>query len=468
MRVLLVQHASENTEAYPLGLGIVAAALLEAGHEVDFIDLALAPGDPLAMLAERAGGGEVEALGFTLLTPQYGEFLHLAHRFRSLRPGIPIVAGGPHAQALPEETLRDKGADVAVLAEGERVAPRLFEALARGSGLEEVEGIAFLEPEGTFRMTAPAPQVADLEAVPYPPWELIRPDRYPGRYHGQRYANVLTSRGCPYRCVYCHRGPTGGRRVRMRSIAHVLGEVRRLHRDFGIGAFGFRDDIFTFDRARTWALCDALLAEPGRIYWNCETRVDRVDRELLAQMRRAGCICVDFGIESGSDEILRRLRKQATVAQARAALRYCREVGMPTRAFYLIGTPWETPQTLEETITFAKETKATMSFFFLATPYPGTELREAFLEAGWPIPDDYARYRHHVEGRDFEWGAPADGDKNPQRFFAAECRRATRAVVRAQLADIPGYPALLRAYFTRFTLGEFGARVRERLRRAFL
>jgi radical SAM superfamily enzyme YgiQ (UPF0313 family) len=466
MRVLLIQHARENTEAYPLGLGIVAATLRAAGHDVDFLDLALVRGDPLAALKARIDAGAAGALGFTVLTPHYNEFRTLVRGLRASRASLPIVAGGAHAQTLPEELLSDGGADIAVLAEGEAVAPALFAALEDGADLSTVAGIAYRDAAGALRRSAPAPVVTDLDAAPDPPWDLLHPDRYPGRYHGRRYANVLTSRGCPYRCLYCHRGPTGGRRMRWRSIERVVGEVRRLHDDYGIGAFGFRDDVFTIDRARTLALADALYALPERIYWNCESRVDCVDRALIERIKRAGCICVDFGIESGSDEILRRLRKRASVEQARAALRYCREAGMPTRAFYMIGTPWETPATIAQTIALAKELRATMSFFFLATPYPGTELREAFREAGWPLPADHEGYRHYLEARDFRLPPGADGAPHPQQRFADECRRATRAVIRAQLGDIPGYADLLRAYFTRFTVGEFLGGLRARLKQA--
>ena len=140
---------------------------------------------------------------------------------------------------------------------------------------------------------------------------------------------------------------------------------------------------FTVDQEHTRELCDALLAQKMNILWACQTRVDFVDRPLIKKMKTAGCICIDFGVESGNDEILKKLRKKISKDQVRQAFRYCHEIGMPTRAFFMIGTPWETQTSVDETISFAKELRPSKSTFFVATPYPGTELRQAFIKAGW-------------------------------------------------------------------------------------
>ena len=465
MRILLVQHVVENADAYPLNLGYVAAALRHAGHDVGFLDLALEAGDPVQILIRRVDEHRSQAIGLTSMTPHYNACLLLLRKARRHLPGIPIVLGGHHASALPEEVLRQGTADVVVLSEGEETAPDLLPKLEKAGDLHSVPGIAFLDEEGNFVQTEPREQVTNLDAIPDPPWDILRPARYRGRMRGRKVANVLTSRGCPYQCVHCYRGPAAGTRFRKRSTEHVLEEICRLHRDHEISAFAFRDDIFTLDRDKTRALCDRISSERLNILWDCETRVDRVDLDLLERMRLAGCISVDFGVESGSEEILGRLGKNTTRDQARKAFQYCRELGLSTRAFFMIGTPWETPQTVEETISFAKELRPTISLFFLAVPYPGTALREEFSKAGWTIPDDYDEYRHWTAGKGPWLQGKRDESTNPQVFFARECRRATRAFMMSQIRDVWNYPELLRSYLRRYSLKEAGVRLLRELKR---
>jgi radical SAM superfamily enzyme YgiQ (UPF0313 family) len=452
----------ENFEAYPLGLGYVAAVLREKGHTVTFLDLALESGDSVDTLIGWVKGHQAQAIGFSAITPQYNECLDLVNRARSRLGSIPIIIGGPPPSALPEEVLRDGVADIVVISEGEEIAPDLFGALEVEGDLNSVPGIAFLDSEGNFLQTSPGQQVADLDTIPYPAWDIVQPHRYRGKLRGLRRATVLTSRGCPYRCVNCYRGPSGGPRYRKRSTNNIMGELNRLHREYGIRAFGIRDDVFTLDMDHSRELCDAILAQKLKMFWDCETRVDCVDRDLLKKMKRAGCICIDFGVESGSDEILKKLRKKITKDQIRQAFRYCHEIGIPTRAFFMIGTPWETRESVDETISFAKEIRASKSTFFIATPYPGTKLYEEFIKAGWRVPDNYADYRHW--GFDFTAGRGEDPSSNPREFFVPECRRAIKKIILSQLSDFRHYPEVIRAYFRMHTFGELCVRVPKRLR----
>ncbi len=471
MRVLLVQHAAMNTESYPLGLSIVAAILQATGHEVRFLDLALRKGDSVEHLVATAEEARAEALGFTLMTPQYGEYLRMAARFRPRLSGMPVIAGGPHVAAVPEETLREGAIDIAATGEAEAIAAPLFAALGSKADLASVPGIVYRDAGGTFHRTQDPDLVSDLDHGPPIPWELFHPDRYRGRLRGLRQANILASRGCPFHCLYCRRGPASGRRFRPRAIDAIVSEIRHLQERYGIRGFAFVDDIFTFDMERAAQLCQALAALPRPIRWICETRADRVDGALLAAMKRAGCVSVDFGVESGSEEILLRLRKRISKDAVRRAFAHCRRIGLPTRGFFMLGTPWENEETIAETIAFARELRPTTSLFFLAMPYPGTELRDAFVEAGWPLPRSYDDYLHWVEGRGFRAQAATDRGRrgghpvaggngpDPRAYFAAACRRATRAVVWSQISRPQYYPELLSAYLTRYSLKELAGRV---------
>jgi anaerobic magnesium-protoporphyrin IX monomethyl ester cyclase len=462
VRVLLVQHSAANTDSYPLGLACVAGILQNAGHSVAFLDLALEEGDPVEILVRTAERERAAALGVTLMTPQYEEYLALAAGFRPRLPSVRVIAGGPHVSAVPEETLREGAVDIAVTAEAERMAAQLFEALEKGTDLGAVPGVAYLDGAARCQRTPDPALISNLDAAPAAPLELFRPDRYRGRLRGLRMANVQASRGCPFRCLYCLRGPASGRRFRPRGLDAVLSEIRRLHDDYGIRALSFVDDIFTFDMDRTARLCGMLRAEPYRLRWMCETRADRVDEALLATMKRAGCVSIDFGVESGSEMILERLRKRISKDMVRRAFRGCRKIGMPTRAFFMLGTPWETDETVEETIAFARELRPTVSVFFLAMPYPGTELREAFLEAGWPLPARYGGRGHYVEAGGFHSAERPGDPPNPHTRFIRACRHATRRAVWAQLSRPQYYPEVISGYLTRYSPGEFASRVARR------
>jgi radical SAM superfamily enzyme YgiQ (UPF0313 family) len=231
-------------------------------------------------------------------------------------------------------------------------------------------------------------------------------------------------------------------------------EINRLNRDFGVGAISFRDDLLTFNEDHTRELCDRIVSSGLKIPWKCQTRVDRVSAGLLRSMRRAGCTLVSFGVESGSEAIMKKMRKGITKAQVERAFAWCREAGMPSIAYFMIGTPWETPETIEETISFAKRLPSTGSTFFLATPYPGTELEEEFRRAGWPIPDDldvYVHARALIHRADTGSGE-SDGLRS---YFLSQCRRAAREVLLARLKDPLDYPRLLRAYLRRQSPAEF-------------
>lgn len=402
-----------------------------------------------------------------MLTSQYKEYLDLIKKVKPYLPETPIIIGGPHPSAVPEESLRDGAADIVAIAEGEKIAIDLFKTLDEEGDLKSVPGIAFLDKEGNFIKTSPIGQVSHLDTIPFPPWDVLHPERYRGRIRGRRKANIITSRGCPYSCVHCYRGPTSGPRYRKRSVENILEEIRILHTHYGIGSFRIVDDIFTLDMERARKFCDALSAENYRIFWNCMTRVASVDLDLLKRMKKAGCICVDFGIESGSDYIREKLRKKLSKDQARQVFNYCHEIGMPCMAFFMIGTPWETPQTIEETISFAKELRATITLFFLATPFPGTELREEFIKKGWPVPSDYDAYQHYIEGKRFVAKADSDTDGEIRNYFAAECRRATRETILSQLSNIHYYPQLVSELLRRHSLGELAIQSVQRVRRLF-
>ena len=213
------------------------------------------------------------------------------------------------------------------------------------------------------------------------------------------YTTMQTSRGCPGRCIYCTSPAFYGNRYRFRSIPKVVEELREIVR-LGYREVFFRDETFTVGRERVREICEAMLAEGLNLKWIANGRVDLVDEPTMRLMKRAGCHMLNFGVETGDDEILKVYRKGATCDQAREAFRAARAAGLSTHAHIIFGGPGETQQTIEKTIRFVKSIRPSLASFGILTPYPGTSLFDMVAEKRPEIRDgsDSNMDNLHVEG----------------------------------------------------------------------
>jgi anaerobic magnesium-protoporphyrin IX monomethyl ester cyclase len=221
-----------------------------------------------------------------------------------------------------------------------------------------------------------------MDSLPFPAYHLLPRRKYkPHPPHGlaSPFAAIVTSRGCPYRCAYCSK-PVFGSKFRAQSPARVVEEVTYLKEKFGVKEIAFYDDIFTLDKKRAHDIAEATIQKGIKIFWTCEARVNLVDRELLYHMKQAGCYAIAYGIESASPDILKTLKKDITLEQVEAAVRISREVGLQTIGYLMLGSPGETPDTIRQTIDFARKLKLDFAQFSVTTPYPGTELYELYMQ----------------------------------------------------------------------------------------
>ena len=382
MRISLlhVQFHEGNNMFPPLGILYVAGALREAGHRVQVLD-----GDPLVEtdLATRVAAFRPELIGLSFLTMTCGRAATLAADLRRLLPGVPIMAGGPHATAEPEDTLTRLGVDVVVRGEGERSAVEIADRVGAGRSLEGLPGCA--TPRGRGPDRAP---IQDLDTLPLPARDLLDFERYlaaPGLIRGHasaRHASVMAGRGCRYRCTFCASHLQLGRDLRMRSVPDVIAELHHLVEEYDVRGVYFVDDIFTGDRRWVRRFCAALARAPFRLEWACQSRVESVDRGLLEAMRAAGCVQVDFGVESGSKRVLRRMKKGTTAASVARAFDLAHDVGLRTGASFILGSPDEEASDLDETLALARRIRSDWTVFFFSTPYPGTELWHELKQSG--------------------------------------------------------------------------------------
>ena len=379
-----------GSAAPALGLLLLAAVARDLGHEVAVLDGVAMQLDSAAFEARLAAfAPDLLALSATTFT--VGAAAAVAASAKRGRAELLTVIGGPHVSAAPEETLaRFAAFDLAVLGEGEATLAELLAALAGQRPLAEVAGL-MVRDGGGLQLTGSRAPINDLDTLPLPAWELLAgfPRQYapaPFKVRQLPAASLVSSRGCPNRCLFCDRSVFGDR-CRFHSAENVVATIRALHERFGVREVCFEDDTFVTHRPRLKEICERLIELRLGVTWNCLARVNQVTAEHLALMRRAGCWQVSFGIESGSQAVLELIGKQATLEQVRAAVAMTRAAGLRAKGFFILGHPGETRETLRETIDFALSLPLNDISVSLMTPFPGTELHRRAAEFGTMDPD---------------------------------------------------------------------------------
>ena len=355
MKVVLINAPRLPTETPyfpPLGLGFIGAVAHREGHEVRILDAAAWTWDELR---DRVRAEAPDLIGLTCWTIERGQTFRAANLAKAAAPDAKLVIGGPHASAFPHHMFVKTPADYVVIGEGEETFRELLEIVSNDGKVASVRGLAYLENGETVR-TGPRPLVKDLDSIPTVLHDQFDYAQYRGMHDnpGHRAAAVITSRGCPFRCIFCSSSAYWQNKYRKRSVPNVLSEVEDLYSKYGVRSILFFDDNLVIDRKRVISLCKGLCDLNLDLTWAAEGSV-RVDRELLGWMKKAGCYRIDFGVESGSPKILKNIGKAFSVEETRRAFRLCKEVGIRPRAYLIIGSPGETAQTIRETIELMSE-----------------------------------------------------------------------------------------------------------------
>lgn len=388
MRIALVnvQLLDGNNVVAPLGVLYVAGQLERDGHTVAVFD-----GDPdVFPLAEEVAGWHPDAVGFGYLTAPSARAHTLMERLRKQLPRETFFfAGGVHPSIFPEAALR-AGCEVVVIGEGEATASEVIARVADGvRDFRGVAGTTFLDGERRVD-NASRTLVGDLRDLPRPARHLIDFTPYlapPGVIRGycmRGIATVFATRGCPYGCIYCGSHTIFGRRIRYRPVDDVVDEMSELRLRHGARGIYFCDDLFTLDSEWVTELCGEMNRRlRGAMVWACQTRVDAVDPSILATMRGAGCVQIDFGVESGSEKILKILSRKTPKEKILAAFTAARAAGLRTCATFIIGSPEERDEDIAATAELAHRLNADYTAFYYATPYPGTKLYDLAIAKGW-------------------------------------------------------------------------------------
>lgn len=375
----------------PLGLSYLAATLQSGGHEVEILDLltAKATSSKITHRLEKLRPHVVGSTGPTMVFPSAAKVLKTCKDYDSQ---IITVMGGPHVSFAVEDSFkRAPWIDYIVLGEGERTLLELVNTLEKKGDQGEVAGIAFKYGEAIAK-TQPRPLIQELDEIPLPARHLLPLARY--RALGTA-CSVVSSRGCPYSCIFCSAPKMFGRKVRFRSPRLVVDEMESI-RDLCFERVNLVDDTFTLNHKHTEALCREILRRNLKIEWNAYSRVDTLTPDIVDLMRQAGCTFLVFGVESGNQQVMDNIKKGITVEKVRHAVKMTSSAGIKSFASFILGLPGETPETARDTLSLAREIFEAYGiqygFHYLA-PFPGTEVYEQARQMGIRLTTrDWRRY----------------------------------------------------------------------------
>lgn len=443
----------EETGSYPpIGLLYVASYVLEnTGHKVDVLDT---QAEKLSydQIEERIRKTSPDVVGIQTLTFTLCDSILTAKRVKKVNPDIRVVLGGPHVFLYPEETLKIPEVDYIVLGEGEKYFADLLECVEKEKSPSGLEGVGFIQ-NGEPVLQFPRQFVQDLDSLPHPRRELLPVKNYGSILaRGSVVTTLISSRGCPFQCIFCDR-PHLGKTFRYRSARNVVDEMKKC-RDLGINEIIFYDDTMTIKRERVMEICRLLKEEKVDVMWDVRAHINTMDEEMLREMRSAGCIRIHYGIESGNPKIVKTLRKNIDLDHAKDIFQATRKAGIQTLGYFILGNPGETEKEIRDTIDYSLKLDADYVHISVMTPFPGTRLYRMGLEEGI-LTNDYWREYARNPSPDF---VPMVWEEN----FSAE--ELYDWVIKAYKAFYkrPGY--LIRSLFRIRSFHEFRKKARAGIR----
>lgn len=362
----------------PMGLMYIGAALKKAGHEPRIHDCALDFKD-LHILKNTITDWKPDFIGISIIITELEETKIIMEIIREIMPAVPVIFGGPWPSANPEKALKTHGADFAVIGEGEHVFPELIESINKGLSTESIPGTASMF-KGKVKVN-PKEQLSEdqLNELPFPAWELLDHSLYARTCSfasvGYRpYMSIITSRGCPYKCVYCHQ--TMGKVFRKRSAESVLAEIEELYFKHGFKDFEIIDDCFNLDRKRMYAILTGVRdkIKDARLHFPNALRSDMLEPEDMVLFRQAGTVSAAFAIETSTPRLQKLINKNLNIEKASRAIDAAVRAGIYSIGYFMIGFPTESYEEAAATVEFADRSSLHRALFFNPSPYAGTEL----------------------------------------------------------------------------------------------
>jgi len=374
----LPRYVEEEAGFYPpLGLALIAGYLeKETNFKIKIID-ALTQKLTMPELQTQIEQTSPDVVGITTTTFTLIDVLNIADIVKKVKKNIHVILGGPHLGIYPQETLTHNSVDSVIIGEGEVSFSELVKHLAEGKSLVGLKGVYFKKDEkiitNQFRE-----YIQDLDSLPFPARHLLPLNKYYS-IHGQKeqMTTMFTSRGCSYNCLFCYHA--FGRKFRFRSPKNVVDEIEEII-NLGIKEIFFFDDLFTTKKDVVMGICEEIMKRKLKVIWEIRARINTIDAQILEKLKKAGCKRISYGVEAGTNRILKILRKGITIEQVVDVFKLTKAFGFITYADFMIGSPGETKEEILETIHFAQKIKPDFVQFSITTPYPNTDLYQLGLE----------------------------------------------------------------------------------------
>jgi anaerobic magnesium-protoporphyrin IX monomethyl ester cyclase len=418
MKVLLINPPSQNeivadnppvVDAVrgcnpPLGLLYLAGYLqTHAVHDIEILDTQV-EGLTYDELRKEIARSGADVVGLTAMTMTLIDVLKTVSLVKEVRAETKVVLGGPHVHLFPEETIRLPGVDFLVLGEGEETFADLLKHIDDPERLGKIPGIVFRTADRVVN-TGNRALIGDLDALPFPARELTNYNNYGSVLaSGDTVTTIFTSRGCPFKCAFCDR-PHLGKVFRARSATNVVDEIQSCVK-LGIREFLIYDDTFTVDKKRVIDICDLIVERKLDIGFDIRARVDTINELMIKKLKAAGCVGINYGVEAGSPEVLKKLDKGISLDQVRNAFKMTKKHGIDALAYFMIGNPGETEKEIQETFRLIEELEPDYLHMTVLTPFPATRIYADALNRGIITNDVWREFAENPD-KDFvppHWG----------------------------------------------------------------
>lgn len=366
----------------PIGLGYIASALEKRGYNVTVKDFQIEY-VPMSKAIKQIVDEHYDAIGISTITDNRFNAIELIRQVKQKDNRIFIFVGGPHFSATAIDALKNiREIDVVVRNEGEITACELLDAYYEQRSFESVLGITFRDYRDNIIENPDRPLVNNIDKIEAPAWHLFKMEKYNYSFDdsGLPFIGLMSSRGCPYSCAFCANSTHS---IRFRTPSKFVDEIQHLKERYSFEGFIFLDSTFTVNHNHVVQICEEIIKRGLKIKWQAGARVSSVDRKILALMREAGCFRVTYGIESGSEKILKNVNKGIDMQQIREAIHISSELGFDISAFFMVGFPDENLNELKKTIKLIKELdtyKGCKSIYGFTVIYPNTEIEKIAQE----------------------------------------------------------------------------------------
>lgn len=398
MNIYFIKPGEAHT-SFPHQYAVLSAYIKKLGHNTNFYDAALTGESPESVL-NRIDFKHIDAICMSVFTGWHRWASRFANLVKGKYPSIKIIVGGPHISGLREYAVEHIGVDYGIIGEGEIPLGKLLDDMNNLSKVKKIPGVIYNDGNGYTLTPYPLERIKDLNELPLPDYQLIPPKNYFHTYVGAsvakksvRIVQTVTSRGCPFGCTFCATNATWEKRITFYSAERVVEEIKYLISNFGIEEMWFGDDGFTANRKRTIEICERLIKEKIRIPWRLPNgvRLETIDDSLVSLMKKAGCYMIGIGVETGSRDMMVRIKKKLDLDIVNGKVRILKRHKILTSGFFIIGFPDETKEELKNTIDFILKSPLERMQISIFAPYPGSEEFNKILEI-----DNKERYSENV------------------------------------------------------------------------